>query len=198
MCWWFSLLSPSGTLAGPVPQCLTEEVHPSALLHGFLPIIKACPACSILLATIPNGLPCTRKLREWRWARFDSPRNGVIGKLLWLATPGVRILPKTRFSGCDVFHLLYPLGLREEELRRYFIGEASVSQLAKDISGSVVKVDDLRSEIRIADMQGPFSLQRDHVIRLCEAFLDRALTPEALNTVALPSRPQTLLSGRTR
>jgi hypothetical protein len=48
----------------------------------------------------------------------------------------------------------------------------------------VVKVDDLRSEIRIADMQGSFSLQRDDVIGLCEAFLDRALTPEALNTVA--------------
>jgi hypothetical protein len=73
--------------------------------------------------------------------------------------------------------------MREEELRRYFMGEASVSQLAKDISGSLVKVDDLQSEIRIADMQGSFSLQRDHVIRLCEAFLDRALTPEALNTI---------------
>jgi hypothetical protein len=73
--------------------------------------------------------------------------------------------------------------MREEELRRYFMGEASVSQLAKDISGSVVKVDDLQSEIRIADMQGSFSLQRDHVVRLCEAFLDRALTAEALNTI---------------
>jgi hypothetical protein len=61
---------------------------------------------------------------------------------------------------------------------------ASVSRLAEDIRGSVVKVDDLRSEIRIADMQGSFSLQRDHVIRLCEAFLDRALPPEALSTVA--------------
>src|SRR5580704_5146763 len=76
---------------------------------------------------------------------------------------------KRDFSGCEVFHLLYPLGMREEELRRYFMGEASVSQLAKDISGSVVKIDDLQSEIRIADMQGSFSLQRDHVIRLCEA-----------------------------
>ena len=74
--------------------------------------------------------------------------------------------------------------MREEELRRYFMGEASVNQLVKDISGSVVKTDDLRSEIRIADMHGSFSLQRDHVIRLCEAFLDGALTPEALNTVA--------------
>jgi hypothetical protein len=74
--------------------------------------------------------------------------------------------------------------MREEELRRYFMGEISVSRLAEDIRGSVVKVDDLRSEIRIADMQGSFSLQRDHVIRLCEAFLDGALTPEALNTVA--------------
>ena len=73
--------------------------------------------------------------------------------------------------------------MREEELRRYFMGEASVSQLAEDISGSVVKIDDLQSEILIADMQSSFSLQRDHVIRLCEAFLDRVLTPEALNTI---------------
>jgi hypothetical protein len=63
------------------------------------------------------------------------------------------------------------------------MGEASVSQLAKDISGSVVKIDDMHTEIRIADMQGSFSLQRDHVISLCEAFLDRALTPEALTTI---------------
>jgi hypothetical protein len=73
--------------------------------------------------------------------------------------------------------------MREEELRRYFMGEGSVGQLAQDISGSVVRVDDLQSEIRIADMQDSFSLQRDHVIRLCEAFLDGALTPEALTTI---------------
>ncbi len=73
--------------------------------------------------------------------------------------------------------------MREEELRRYFVGESSVSQLAKDINGSVIKVDDLQSEIRIADMHGSFSLQREHVIKLCEAFLDRALTPEALTTI---------------
>ena len=73
--------------------------------------------------------------------------------------------------------------MREEDLRRYFVGEASVSQLAKDPNGSVVKIDDLQSEIRIADMRGSFLLQRDHVIKLCEAFLDRALTPEALTTI---------------
>jgi hypothetical protein len=84
------------------------------------------------------------------------------------------IYRKCDFSGCGVFRRLYPFVMREEELPRYFIGEASVSQLAKDISGSVVKVDDLQSEIRIADMQGSFSLQRDHVIRLSEACLDRA------------------------
>jgi hypothetical protein len=73
--------------------------------------------------------------------------------------------------------------MREEELRRFFAGETPVSQLAKDINGSVVKIDDLQSEIRIADMRGSFLLQRDHVIKLCEAFLDRALTPEALTTI---------------
>jgi hypothetical protein len=50
------------------------------------------------------------------------------------------------------------------------MGEASVSQLAKDIIGSRVKVDGLQSEIRIADMQGSFLLQGDNVIKLCEAF----------------------------
>jgi hypothetical protein len=50
--------------------------------------------------------------------------------------------------------------MREEKLQRYFMGEASVSELAKDISGSVVKVDDLQSEIWIADLQGSFSLER--------------------------------------
>ncbi len=47
----------------------------------------------------------------------------------------------------------------------------------------MVKIDDLQSEIRIADMRGSFSLQRAHLIKLCEAFLDRALTPEALTTI---------------
>jgi hypothetical protein len=42
----------------------------------------------------------------------------------------------------------------------------------------------------ISDARGPASnrerlgnVVRRHVIRLCEAFLDRALTPEALNTI---------------
>jgi hypothetical protein len=63
------------------------------------------------------------------------------------------------------------------------ITSSEAGLLAKDINGSVVKIDDLHSEIRIADMRGSFSLQRDHVIMLCEAFSDRALTPEVLTTI---------------
>jgi hypothetical protein len=63
------------------------------------------------------------------------------------------------------------------------ITSSEAGLLAKDINGSVVKIDDLHSVIRIADMRGSFSLQRDHVIMLCEAFSDRALTPEALTTI---------------
>jgi hypothetical protein len=44
--------------------------------------------------------------------------------------------PLAGFSGCDVFHLLYPLGMREEELRRYFMGEASVNQMVNDTNWS--------------------------------------------------------------
>jgi hypothetical protein len=112
-------------------------------------------------------------------------KNGILSNLPGQPPPAKAIYRKPDFSGCGVFRLLYPLAMREEELRRYFMGEASVGQLAEDISGSVVKIDDLQSEIRVADMQGSFSLQRDHVIRLCEAFLDRALTPEALTTIRL-------------
>ena len=83
-----------------------------------------------------------------------------------------------------VTKVIYPSGMQEEELRRYFLGERSVSELAQDLHGSVVRVDDLGSAVRITDMQGSFSLTRLHVVMLCDAFLEQALTPEALNTVA--------------
>jgi len=79
---------------------------------------------------------------------------------------------------------IYPSGMQEEELRRYFLGERSVSELAQDLHGSVIRVDDIGSTVRITDMQGSFSLTRLHLVMLCDAFLEQALTPEALNTVA--------------
>src|SRR4051794_18668551 len=52
-------------------------------------------------------------------------------------------LPRMRLFRIWICPLLYPSGMREDVLRLYFTGEASVSQLAKDISGSVVKIGDI-------------------------------------------------------
>ena len=76
------------------------------------------------------------------------------------------------------------LSMREDELRRYFLGETSISQLAADLEGSVKVLDSVASEVQIRDMQGSFRLTRPHVLMLCEAFLDQGLKGDALNTLA--------------
>ncbi len=74
--------------------------------------------------------------------------------------------------------------MQEEELRRYFLGEVSASELTRDLQGAVVHVDDLSSIVHIADMQGTFLLNRPHVIKLCSAFQERALNPEQIHAIA--------------
>jgi hypothetical protein len=89
-----------------------------------------------------RGLPCQEAaLTPWLFLESGDSETSSSG-IFEMAT-----YRKPDFSGCGVFRLLYPLGMREEELRRYFMDEASISQLAKDISGSVVNIDDLQSEI---------------------------------------------------
>lgn len=74
--------------------------------------------------------------------------------------------------------------MREEELRQYFLGRRSASELSEDISGSVVQIDRVHSTVQIVDMREPFSLTRQHLISLCDAFIKGTLSPDALNTVA--------------
>jgi len=74
--------------------------------------------------------------------------------------------------------------MREEQLRQYFLGKVSANELAEDVYGSVVQVDDVISTVQITDMRDSFLLIRPHIVRLCDDFLNRALSPEALNTVA--------------
>lgn len=76
------------------------------------------------------------------------------------------------------------LSMREDELRRYFLGEISISQLAADLEGSVTVLDSVASEVHIRDMQDSFRLTRPHLLMLCEAFLDQGLKGDALNTLA--------------
>jgi hypothetical protein len=68
--------------------------------------------------------------------------------------------------------VICPSGMQEEELRRYFLRERSVSELAQDL------------RFGLLTCKGSFSLIRLHLVMLCDASRDHGLTPEALNTVA--------------
>ncbi len=74
--------------------------------------------------------------------------------------------------------------MREEELRRYFLGQRSAAELSEDLRGSVLQIDQVRSSVQIVDMRESFSVTRPHLVSLCDAFIEGALPPDALNTVA--------------
>jgi hypothetical protein len=74
--------------------------------------------------------------------------------------------------------------MREEKLREYFLGNVLTNELADDVSGSVVQVDDVVANVHITDMPRSFLLTRLHVIHLCDDFLNQTLSSEALSTVA--------------
>jgi hypothetical protein len=74
--------------------------------------------------------------------------------------------------------------MREDVLRRYFSAEASIGEVAEDLRGSVTHLDSLRSTVGVEDMRGSFPVSRQHVIRLCDAFLGQALNADSLSTIA--------------
>ena len=74
--------------------------------------------------------------------------------------------------------------MREDLLRRYFIGEVAAVDLAEDLRGSVTQLNAIVSNVAIEDMQVPFLVSRQHLIMLCDAFLSTRLTAEALNAIA--------------
>lgn len=74
--------------------------------------------------------------------------------------------------------------MREEELKRYFVGEATVDELANELRGSIVELGNLASAVRIADMDGTFELNRHHLIMLCNAINQKHLQAEALSAIA--------------
>jgi hypothetical protein len=69
-------------------------------------------------------------------------------------------------------------------LKRFFIGGETVDRLAEDLSDAAIRIDQVHSTIQIADMDGVFALTSDHMVLLCDATLSKALTAEALSTIA--------------
>jgi hypothetical protein len=113
--------------------------------------------CSALILCLRRGVHSRRKL--------------VFYVLGLCRNPGSLNRPTLREPAS--YQVIYPSGVQEEELRRYFLGEGSVSELAQDLRGSVLRVDDLGSAVRITDMQSSFSLTRLHLVMICDAFLNK-------------------------
>jgi hypothetical protein len=78
----------------------------------------------------------------------------------------------------------YAKDMREITLKRFFLEDVSAEALAEDVSGSVIHLDQIASTVQIEDMKEQFELQREHVIRLCEAALSKTLPPASLTAVA--------------
>jgi hypothetical protein len=75
----------------------------------------------------------------------------------------------------------YAKDMREITLKRFFLEDVSAEALAEDVSGSVIHLDQIASTVQIEDMKEQFELQREHVIRLCEAALQKTLPPASLD-----------------
>jgi hypothetical protein len=73
--------------------------------------------------------------------------------------------------------------LREETLKRFFQGLASVSELSADFAGSTKHFNSVASRTEIEDMQEQFAVDRAMLVTLCEAVLSGRLSPEALRTI---------------
>jgi hypothetical protein len=72
--------------------------------------------------------------------------------------------------------------MREEVLRRYFLGRASAAELADDLSGSSVERRDVTYH-PIEDMDDDFEVRPEHLARLCDAVLGGELEAGRLEAV---------------
>ncbi len=73
--------------------------------------------------------------------------------------------------------------MREEILKRFFIHEATVSELKEDLAGSVKRLSDIASRVAIEDMGGEFTVTRPMLIALCDAVLSGSLPAQELRTI---------------
>lgn len=73
--------------------------------------------------------------------------------------------------------------MREETLKRFFQGEATASDLAKDVAGSAKRLGSIASRVDIEDMEAEFCVTRPMLGALVEAVLAGSLPPDALGTI---------------
>ncbi len=73
--------------------------------------------------------------------------------------------------------------MREETLKRYFDDRASAEELKRDLVGSREKVSKMEYRLHIVHMESDFEVKREHMLKLCDAFLTGELEAESLRII---------------
>lgn len=72
--------------------------------------------------------------------------------------------------------------MREEVLKRFFLGEASAKELADDLAGSLVEGRGVTHH-PIVDMRGEFAVRPEHLVRVCDAVLGGEIEARYLEAI---------------
>lgn len=75
-------------------------------------------------------------------------------------------------------------GLNESTLRDFFLGKIGAPTLAAQAARAVERIDDIRRNVYIRDMDTDFELTPEMAVSLCDAVLAGELQPDHLKTIA--------------
>jgi hypothetical protein len=74
--------------------------------------------------------------------------------------------------------------MHEQTLRDFMTGDATAAELRRDLEGAIVQRGHDSFEHPIAPMAEPFDLTPEHLVRLCDAILERELPATSLEAIA--------------
>ena len=80
-------------------------------------------------------------------------------------------------------HTLYAKRMKEAILRDFFLGNTSIEDLAKDLSGSIEKRSMDSYNILIEDMKEKFDVFPEGLIKICDEYLRGKLSEENIKVI---------------
>jgi len=73
--------------------------------------------------------------------------------------------------------------MREEVLRKFFLGQITASRLAQDLRGSLVDSGSTLTHHPIVDMNLDFDVRPEHLIKVCDAVLSGTIEAKYLAAI---------------
>jgi hypothetical protein len=73
--------------------------------------------------------------------------------------------------------------MREEILKRFFLGEISTKVLADDLVGSMIVEDSVVTRHAIKDMKDDFQVLPEHLVYVCDAVLSSVIKAKYLQAI---------------